>query len=263
MSAPPSPTVSRWLLIAGLVAGIAMAASGVLETDADALPAQAVARVNDRLILRDVWLRAVTAVSSERRTPLTEADKRHILERLIDEELLAQHGLALGLVEQDRRLRGELVQQVMQTALAGEAGREYDETELRRFYAEHQDFFAAPARLRVSAVRIGPDRQRSAFMPPVPDVLLPLAQLRSYLGPALTQAAMTLRPGETSEPIPHGEGHVVIELLEREAGSAPPFEQVREQVQAEKQRRADEEAVRRLLRQLREDNRVILSGELE
>ena len=256
-------TVPRWLLIAGLLAGIVMAASGVLQSGHDALPPQAIARVNERLILRDAWLRAVAAVSSERRTPLTETDKRHILDRLIDEELLAQHGLALGLVEQDRRLRGQLVQQVMQTAGAANAGREFSEDELRVFYAEHRDFFTPPARLRVSAVRINADGARSAFLPPVPDVMLPPAKLRAYLGPALTQAALELQPGEASEPIAQGTGHVVLEVLEREPGTPPAFELLREQVRTEMQRRADEDAVRRLLGQLREDNRVIVSGELE
>lgn len=254
-------TRARWLLIAGLAAGIVMAAGGVLEDEA-ALPSQAIARVNDRLILRDAWLRAVAAVSSERRTPLTQTDRRHILERLIDEELLAQHGLALGLVEQDRRLRGQLVQQVLQTAVAG-AARPLDEAELRTFHQQNRDFFAPPARLRVAAARIDGKGRRIEFLPPVPDVLLPPAQLRSYLGPGLTRRAMELQPGESSEPQAMGDEHVVVELLEREPGVVPPFEQIREQVEAELRRRGDEEAVRQLLRQLREDHRVLVSGELE
>ncbi|MGH8455205.1 MAG: peptidylprolyl isomerase, partial [Nevskiales bacterium] len=222
MPTTASSSKARLLLIAGLLAGIVMVASGVLHDGDDSLPPGAIARVNDRLILRDAWLRAVAMVSSERRTPLTEADKRHILDRLIDEELLAQHGLALGLVEQDRRLRGQLVQQAMQTASAAGAGREFSEDELRRFYAEHQDFFTPPARLRVSAMRIDAAGQRGSFMPPVPDVLLPPSELRSYLGPTLTHAALQLQPGETSEPIPSGNGHAVLEVLAREAGKPPP-----------------------------------------
>lgn len=250
--------VPRSLLIAGLVIGMILAASGVLQEDREPLPEQAVARVNDRLILRDAWLRAVTAVASERRTPLTAEDKRHILDRLVDEELIAQHGIALGLVEQDRRLRGQLVAQVLQTATVANSGREFSDDELRDFFGQQRDFFSTPARLRVSAIRIGADGQRRGFVPPIPDVLLPPTKLRSYLGPSLTQAALELRPGETSEPIPHGDGQVVLELLEREVGAAPRFEQVREQVREELARRTDEDAVRQLLRQLREDNRVVI-----
>lgn len=246
------------LLIAGLLLGILMAASGVLQDGIAELPENAIARVNDRLILRDTWLRAVTAVASERRTPLTDEDKRHILDRLIDEELVAQHGVALGLVEQDRRLRGQLVAQVLQTATVANSGRVFSDGELRSFFDQHLDFFSTPARVRVSAVRILADGRRTAFVPPVPDSLLPPTKLRAYLGPGLTQATLGLRPGETSEPIPHGNGQVVLEVLEREAGVPPRFEQVREQVREEMSRRMDEESVRQLLNQLRSDNRVVV-----
>lgn len=255
--------MARWLLIMGLLAGIVMAASGVLRIGDETLPADAIARVNDRLILRDAWLRAVAAVSSERRTPLTESDKRHILDRLVDEELLAQHGLALGLVEQDRRLRGQLVAQVLQTASANSSSGDYSDAELREFYSQHRDFFTPPARLRIAATRIDADGQRSAMVPPVPNALLPPSELRMYLGPTLTRAVLELQTGESSAAVAHGSGHAVVEVLQREAAAPPAFEQIREQVRAEMQRRADEEAVRQLLEQLRKDNSVVVSGELE
>lgn len=262
VTAMSNPSVPRGLLIAGLLIGIVMAATGVLRGERDTLPDQAVARVNDRLILRDTWLRAVTAVASERRTPLTDADKRHILDRLIDEELLAQHGIALGLVEQDRRLRGQLVAQVLQTANAAGSEQAFTDAQLREFYARHEDFFAPSTRLRVSAIRIDASGQRVAFSPPLPDVLLPPAKLRAYLGPTLAQAALELQAGEASEPIPHGDGQVVLEMLARETGAPLVFELVREQVRAEMQRRGDEAAVRELLAQLREDNNVDVDNAL-
>src|SRR5205823_1584452 len=109
------------------------------------------ARVNQHLILRDSWLRAVAAVASERRAPLTDADQRHVLDRLIDEELLVQHGMALGLPEQDARLRSTLVSEVMLTASTGATA--MDEDALRRFYAANRDFFTPAARLRVAVWR--------------------------------------------------------------------------------------------------------------
>jgi len=250
--------MARWLLVLGLLAGIVMAASGVLQVGDDAMPADAIARVNDRLILRDAWLRAVAAVSSERRTALTESDKRHILDRLIDEELLAQHGLALGLVEQDRRLRGQLVAQVLQTASASSSS-EFSDTELRKFYSQHRDFFTPPARLRIAATRIDANGQRSAMVPPVPNALLPPSELRMYLGPTLTRAVLELQPGEGSAAVAHGSGHAVVEVLQHQAATAPAFEEIREQVRAEMQRRADEAAVRQLLKQLRADNHIVVN----
>ncbi len=257
-----SSTRTRWLLISGLLTGIAAAGAGVLVQRGSELPPQAIARVNERLILRDAWLRAVAAVASERRTPLSEADKRHILDRLIDEELLVQHGVALGLIEQDRRLRGQLVSDVI-AAAAAQAAQPEDEAELRRFFAEHRDFFTPPGRLRVAAYRLGADGERAPFSPPLPDALLPPAKLRGYLGPALTQVALRLQPGESSEPVRLGDGSALIEMLEREPGAAPSFEDVADAVRAEYRRRHDEQALRELLAQLREGGDVATRSTLE
>ncbi len=254
----------RWLLVAGLLVGIGAAATGVLRSQRGGeLPEHAIARVNDRLILRDAWLRAVAAVASERRTPLTAEDKRHILDRLIDEELLVQHGVTLGLVEQDRRLRGQLVSDVLMAVRAEASAESSDEHTLRRFYQENMDFFTPPARLRVIAYRLGADGRRSPFVPPLPDALLPPAKLRTYLGPALTAVAMQLQPGQSSEPLGSEGGQVVLEVVEREPGAAPPFAELKQEVQAELQRRSDEAAVRRLLAELRENQGVVIREELE
>ncbi len=254
----------RWLLIAGMLGGIGAAAVGMVTgiSGTDALPDGAVARVNDRLITRDAWLRAVAAVASERRTPLTVEDKRHILDRLIDEELLVQHGVSLGLIAQDRRLRGQLVSDVMATATATTTD-EIDEAAMRRFYAAHQDFFTSPSRLRVSAFRISAEGVRGEFMPPVPDALLPPGELRTYLGPTLTAAALKLRAGESSDPIPSADGYAVLQVVASELSTPPPFEEVRDQVRQEMRRRADEAAVRKLLIELRKGGDVATRKDLE
>src|ERR1041384_5004522 len=125
--------VPRLLLIAGLLGGAATAAAGLIGADPPRLPDETVAIVNQHPILRDAWLRAVAAVASEQSRELTAEDQRHILDRLIGEELLVQRGLALGLAEQDGRIRSELVQQVMRSASAASAA-EPDEATLRAFY---------------------------------------------------------------------------------------------------------------------------------
>lgn len=250
----------RWLLVAGLALGASLAAAGLRGSPASkssALPPQAVARVNGHLILRDAWLRAVAAVASERRTPLTDADQRHILDRLVDEELLVQHGLALGLAESDARLRSTMVSEVM-VAASDASAPALDDAALRRFYDKNRDFFTPAGRLRVRAWRLDASGARQPFEPEVPDALLPVAKLQAYLGPALTARALALAPGETSAPIEGGGAPVVLSVLASQPGQAPAFEQVREQVRIEARRRADESAVASLLAQLRERNDVVI-----
>lgn len=279
---------SKAALVAGLVAGIVAAASGLRDVPDD-LPEHAVARINQRLILRDAWLRAVTAVAADRRTPLTPADKQEILQRLVDEELLVQHGLALGLVEQDRRLRGQLLADVIAMSNAESAADGVSDDAVERYYRAHPEFFAVPARLRVAAWRIplvaGAEQQAQAratalaarlrrglpdaaggaegFLPPVPDALLPPGKLKTYLGPALTLQALSLRPGEVSEPTRHGDQFVVLQVLELEPGVVPPLAEIREQVRSQVLRRADERALHRLLQDLRESAAVRIRRNLE
>jgi hypothetical protein len=239
--------VPRGLLLAGLAAGALMAAIGLRAAPGPALPPEAVARVADRLILREAWQRAIAAVAADRRTPLTAADERHILERLVDEELLVQHGVALGLVENDARLRSTLVSEVMQAATQA-ARAEPDEAQLRAFHDAQPALFAPAARLRVRAWRVDAAGARAPFEPRVPDTLLPVAALRTYLGPTLARRALALAPGAVDP----GTDGVVLEVLEAQPAAAPPFEQIRAQVRGEFLRRADERAVRELLAQLRQ-----------
>ena len=255
--------VPRYLLILGLIGGALLAAAGLVLDRAGAdLPPDAVARVNQRLILRDAWLRAVAAVASERRAELTAEDKRRILDRLIDEELLVQHGTALGLVERDARIRSELVSQVM-LAATSVAAAEPAKSELQKFYHDNQNFFTPPARLRIAAWHLEADGTRRAFQPPVPNALLPASTLQNYLGPALTAKALALQPGEQFESSDSANQRSLLEMLERQAGQPPVFENIRDQVRSEWKRRADEAAVRALLAELRDRERIVVAPDLQ
>jgi hypothetical protein len=52
-------------------------------------------------------------LASEKRDPLTDQDRVLVLERLIEEELLVQHGLSVGLVRREQRLRGNVIQSLI------------------------------------------------------------------------------------------------------------------------------------------------------
>lgn len=251
MRLPTADRLPRWLLVLGLVGGLLAAGHELLQRPpGPALPDAAVARVGTRLILRDEWLKAVAATASERRTPLTEADRQQILQRLVDEELLVQQGLALGLVEHDQRLRGQLVSEVIYATTSAAASTP-DEATLRRFLADNAGLFAPPAALRVRAWVLDAQGARQPFQPPLPDSLLPPAKLQAYLGPTLTSLALAQPPGVDSAPLEIDGRAVVLNVLERSAAVAPAFEAVRAQVLAEYRRRSDEAAVRALLARLR------------
>src|SRR5690606_20048373 len=150
-------------------------------------------------ILRDEWLRAVAAVASERRTPLSAEDQQAILERLVDDTLLIRHGLDLGLVQGDPRLRGHLVDAVMHVTLEAQPVPPPTDAELQAYFDARRATFAGPPRLRLTVSRRSAAGERQPWLPAVPDALLPPAQLQRYLGPTLTRLALTVPVGETVE----------------------------------------------------------------
>jgi parvulin-like peptidyl-prolyl isomerase len=281
------------LLALGALAGAALAAAGLLSTSAHGrgLPAGAVAMVNGEPIRQDDYTRMVQAVANDKRDALTDDDRRHVLDRLIEEELLVQRGLGLGLARQDRRVRGDLTATVIDAVVGDASERQPDDDELSAFYAANRDFFAGPGRLRVRQVFVrvatpsdpaaearaaeAARRLRAgepfaavaaelgdAPMSPLPDSALPAAKLRDYLGPTALRAALELDVGAVSDPVRSGTGYHVLQVVERQPDAEPPLADIRPQVVAEFRRRAGERALRAYLGELRANADVVLAEPL-
>ena len=222
------------VLAVGAVAGLVMAARGLISTDAgsgDALPERVIARVNGSEILTDDYLRLVAGLERDTREAADEKSRRHVLDRMIDEEVLVQRGLELGLAESDRRIRANVTAAMIRSILVEVEDRKPTASELRDFYEEHRDFFTQPGRMRVHQlffrVPISSEQQAAAErakrvrdlvepgqalaemrgdygdseVSPLPDVLLPATKIREYLGPTALRAAFELEVGEVSQPI--------------------------------------------------------------
>jgi hypothetical protein len=283
----------RWLLALGAAVGIALAVTSLLgPAESDSLPDGAVARVGEVLIRAREYERAVAALESDRRTPLTEADRRFVLDRLIDEELLVQYGLSLRLARSDRRIRSDFVAAVIAAQVASVDGYAPSEAEMRDFYRENRDFFRPPSRLRVRSLWVRGEPARSApaalarareaaarlragddfaavdaewgdpQVAPVPDALLPSAKLREYLGPTALMVAQGLDVGGVSEPLVTESGARVLMSVAAEVPEQPPLVEVAEEVRSEMVRRAGDDALRRLLAELRSNAQLQVAGEL-
>jgi hypothetical protein len=270
------------LLTVGALAGLAAAAVGLLaqKREASFVPDGAVATVNGTAVRRADYERAVEALASDSRSTVDDADKRHVLDRLVDEELLVQHALALGLARQDRRVRGDLVSAVIESVTSDADQRQPDAGELRAFFDANRDYFARPGRLHVEQVfvRSGSDADGDALarardaaarlrdgaaaadvqqavgdapVAKLPDAPLPAAKLREYLGPAAALALAALAPGEVAEPVRAAGGYHVLRLVAREMNRAPELAEVEAEVGAEWRRRAGDEALRAYLDELR------------
>ena len=287
-------TRSTLLLSSGTVIGIGLAAAGLLGAQSPsgrAWPHAAVARVNGEVIGTDDYQRALHALAQDRRGGLEDGDRRLVLDRLIDEELLIQHGLELGFVRQDAKLRKDLTAAVIDSVVAEHQDVQPTDAELQAFYDAHQEFFTGPGRLRVRQIwcrtpatdgsdvlaraQRAADRLRAGEpfatvrdalgdpeLAPPPDVPLPAAKLADYLGPTALRTALRLEVGAVSDPVRSNTGYHVLQVVERQPDAAPPLESIRPQVAAEFRRRAADKALRAYLDDLRARAAVEVTSEL-
>ncbi len=273
-------TPGNWLLLCGALAGGALATAGIVRAPSPRLPDDAVAVVNGQPIRRADYETALAAAAADgKRGTEDPALRRHVLERLIDEELLVQAALELGLAQRDRRVRADLSSATLSFVTEAPA-KEPSEGELRDFFRENTGYFTSDARVEVEELYFeGPaarsralaaraDWREGRTVPadppplPLPAGQLPLTKLEQYLGPKLARALGELPVGEISEPLVSGDGYRLLRVKSRGGGSPPRFEDVRELVGAEWRRRASERELRRFLAERRARAKLSLLPEL-
>jgi parvulin-like peptidyl-prolyl isomerase len=279
------------LLLIGTVTGIALAASGLVHAGSVATPTlreNAVARVNQRLLLRDEVERIARNFAHQRNVPLTDDLRRSVVNAMVDEELLVQRGLELGLPRFDRRLRSSITRVAIDTIMREQDHPEPTDAALHAFLREHPEIFAPAVKMRLRQVFVRVDARRDADaavarareavqrlragadiaqvrtelgdteLAPVPDALLSRAKLLDYIGPTVLQAAAALPSGATSDPIRSTGGYHVVQVVERESRPVPDLAQVREQVLKEYRRRAGDAWLRQRLDRLRDEAHVVV-----
>lgn len=274
-----------WLLSIGAAIGLALATFGLLEpqTESQGLSPDTAAQVGERLIRRVDYDRVLAGVEQDLRNPLDDSIRRRVLDRMVDEELLVQRALELGLAAIDRRVRGELTSGLMDSIVGEADSDEASPREVARHYEENVDFFTRPGRLHAqtiffSARRDGrrPDgtaaeraeraaaqlrtgenaheietRLGDAQVSPLPNGMLPPSKVRDYVGPIILQSLEELAVGEWSEPIESGGGLYLARVIDREPRIIPAFEEVEDLVRQDLKRRRGDQALRDYLDDLR------------
>lgn len=287
-------TSPRWLLALGAGLGLLFATVGILESapGRGGVPEGAAAVVNGTVIRDLRYQSALEALARDSRDPLTDRDRQHVLDRLIEEELLVQRAVDLGLDRTDPVVRNTLVSAMIETIVAGVGQTEPEADAVEAFYEANREFFARTDRYWVRQLRFpvkrapdgttneaearakaeeGARRLRegdpltvlarelgSGGVLPLPDGYLPAAKLREYLGPTPALRATAMQTGEVSEPIRGGSAYHVLQMVERVTSPPLPLVEVETQVRAEMRRRAGDESLRSYLEQLREDAEVRL-----
>jgi len=264
------------LLLLGAAIGVGLAAAGLLRGDArgGSLPDDVAARVNGQVIRRDEYQRILNGVAQERRDGMTPEVAQRILDRLIEEELLVQRALELGLARVDNRVRKDLTTAMIESIVAEADNEEPSPAEVDKFYQEHLDFFRSPDRLHVRQIwcraatvndanvaferaqqaaqrlrngeefRTVQDELGDSELAPLPDTYLPLGKLADYLGPTALRTVQTLNAGQVSDPVRSTSGYHVLQLVGRQSDAARSVDEIRPQVLQEMRRNAADRALR-------------------
>ncbi len=235
----------RWLA-AGALIGLVAAAYGILRQASAPveLPDGSIARVNDVLIASDVYERAVDRLGAA----AADVDRRaNILDRLVEDELLVQRGVELGMTESDSEVRAAILNSLVASVTAEADAANPDDETLRQHLADHADRFSYTARLSVdvwetdveptaqafvSALRAGeatPELDGIRRMPDVPSGMLPAELLRDYLGPAITAAAADMPDGSSAVFARRGRW-LVVHVLGKERSAVTDLDAIRNRV---------------------------------
>ena len=260
--------------LAAVAMGALLAACGEVESGERKAtpPPGVVASVNGHAIRRDAFEHYVESAAAGGEAAAFDAEaRRGLLLRMVDEELLFQRGIALGLHRRDPAAHRAILSAVIALGTSEGESDEPEEATLRSHYQANASRFSGPERFAVEVVHVS-DRGRAdaearseaeevanglregvdveavlASHPyssavATPAQPLPLVSVAQRAGPAAASAVLQLSPGDVSDPVRDEAGYTVVALRERHPPEAAPFDDVRDDVRSAylRQRRVQE-----------------------
>jgi len=257
------------LLAVGALSGLLLAGYGLFTaqgTRSRSVPPEAIALVNQRPILRSDFTTQVQTQYTERYADSTPAQRQRVLEDMIDEELMVQRGLDIGLPSYDPEVRQALVAGVELELFADVLAQRPTEADLESYYAAHKAKYVRDGAMRLRDLLATSSDGRSAAAcldaaraaaralragQPLDAVMQRFAlrdsgrlmdsghvdtgdvfdfAARARLEPAVFAAASQLRDGEVSEPVAASDGWHVVVMVKRVFPAQRPFADVSNEV---------------------------------
>ena len=268
-------------LLGGIISIGIIGSSFIKEVDVSQL--NWVAKIDDRAISKEKYEIYLESIAQSRKTGLIESDPDNILERMIDEELLIQRGIDLGMIENDSEIRSAIIQKMIGSIIAETNDLRFSRQDLEGFYSANKDLFTPSPKLQLLKLsfdgnkKVAGERARDLLIQgnlagakliaeneviTLPNVLLPAMKIREYIGPSLTQMALSLEEGEVSELIEvDGSFHLLVPL-QKIISSAPEFNDVYQEVESEFIRFKGEELLYEYLEDLRNWYDVVKANDL-
>jgi len=266
----------RWLLV-GAVAGLLAAGYGMLRQDESRapLPADAVARVNERIISRDSFERTLARLPAEQ---IDTHLRTQMLERLIDDELLVQRALELGMAQSDTEVRNAIINSLIASITAEADASSPSDDELALYLAENPDRFSYVASVSVAAWQSDAETVAQEFvaslrgtgeatpgdgiaaLPDLPSGLMSVEILRDYLGPAIAAAASDMPPGSSAVFARRGRW-LVVQVLDKTSDVVTDLATIRSRVLQDYRRNMASQAIEDYIENLRQRATVELPAQ--
>lgn len=258
----------------------------------DQVPPGDVALVNGEPILMSDFLKDTETLENKPFAETTPAERAHSLHVMIDQELLVQRALALGLPELSTEVRTALSDavnaQVDAPVLASPPG----DAELAAYYAAHRSRYETWGDMAVTDLVLhvgGFENADQTVAQAMADAEQAVYELRSgaplafvkqhfgfvdsgrvngsemdfaariHLGPKLYAAAEGLSEGQVSEPVADADGVHILIMQSRHAPVFSGLDQVRSNVYTDYINAAEARAQQENLRFLRSNARILLA----
>jgi parvulin-like peptidyl-prolyl isomerase len=274
----------------GAVVGLAIAGVGLFSARGTAtrtVPPEDVALVNQRPVLRSDFVTQLESETGEPFDQATRAQKLKVLDEMLREELLVQRGLELDFAETDQTTRNALSTAMSQQALAEATTSQPSEKQLREFFDRNPTRYAtdgiltvrnlviplsgtgAPAQWMGKAHEVVSALRGNA---PVEEVVARYGlteprndgdefyfAARIHLGDALFDAALKLRQGALSEPLPAADGIHIVKVIKNKVPVPLSFDRARLQVMTDLKNAQQTRLMEATMRFLRDRSKILIA----
>ena len=253
---------SKLLLLASII-GTLLAIYSIMDSNKNysSLPDNVAAVVNDKIIPSERYQTVIQLIKNDKRDDLTDIDRKMALERIIEEELLVQYAYQNGFLEADDLLRKSIVRSVVDSIAEQSISVIPNEKTLRDFYQDNLPLFTIDEQFRIvilssqngSDINAGKIIWQDSYDIPmlmneigsikkleISSDFISKYRLGTLIGPLLRDVVLSLKLGETSEPLETIYGYSIVTLIDKKGRVIPDFKEINEIVLQEYKRRQRE-----------------------
>ena len=273
---------SKLLLLASII-GTLLAIYSIMDSNNNysSLPDNVAAVVNEKIIPSERYQTVIQLIKNDKRDDLTDIDRKMALERIIEEELLVQYAYQNGFLEADDLLRKSIVRSVVDSIAEQSISVIPNEKTLRDFYQDNLPLFTVDEQFRIvilssqngSDINAGKVIWQDSYDIPllmneigsikkleISSGFISKYRLGTLIGPLLRDVVLSLKLGETSEPLETIYGYSIVTLIDKKDRVVPDFKEINEIVLQEYKRRQRETILNDLLSDLKRQSDININS---